>query len=85
MKHLIELDDKTRAGRELLVDVRKRSSDQGVKFIKPVKLTPKDMAKGIGRKLTDAELRKHLTRPMKKPVDFDKAIERISAALNRGE
>jgi len=83
MKHLVELDDKTTAGRELLFDVRKRLSDDGVKLVKPRKLTPRDMARGIGRKLTDAELRKHLTRPMKKPVDFDKAIEKISIALKK--
>jgi hypothetical protein len=85
MKHLIELDDKTRAGRELLLDVRKRLADDGVKLIKPKKLVPRDMVKGIGRKLTDQELRTHLTRPMKKPVDFDKAIDRISAALSKGK
>lgn len=83
MKHLVELDDTTPAGREILVGVRKRLADDGVKLIKPRKLSPRDMARGIGRKLTDAELRKHLTRPMKRPVDFDKAIERMSNALKK--
>ncbi len=83
MKYLIELDDRTPAGRELLFDVRKRLTDNGVKLVKTKKLTPRDMARGIGRKLTDAELRKHLTRPMRKPVDFDRAIEKISVALKK--
>lgn len=80
MKHIVELDDKTEAGRELLLGIRRRLKDEGVKIVKPRKLNPRDMAQGIGRKLTDAELRKHLTRPMRKPVDFDKAIEKISNA-----
>ena len=83
MKYIVELDDKTPAGRELLSDVRKRLADDGVKIVKQRKLNPRDMARGIGRKLTDSELRKHLTRPMKKPVDFDEAIEKISVALKK--
>lgn len=80
MKHIVELDDRTPAGKELLMYVRKKAKDEGVQLVKPRRLTPRDMARGIGRKLTDAELRRHLTRPMKKPVDFDKAMNRIMTA-----
>jgi hypothetical protein len=49
----------------------------------PRKLTPRDIALGIGRKATDAELEEYLSRPYGKSIPLKKAVEQIKRKLEK--
>jgi hypothetical protein len=49
----------------------------------PRKLTPRDIALGIGRKATDEELEEYLSRPYGKGTPLKKAIEQIKKKLQK--
>ena len=45
------------------------------------KLTPHDLAFGIGRKATDEEIKELLDRPQEKGIPMDEAIEEVKRRL----
>jgi hypothetical protein len=49
----------------------------------PRKLTTRDIALGIGRKATDAELEEYLSRPYGKSIPLNKAIAQIKEQLKK--
>jgi len=78
MKLLLEIDDKTKAGKEVLSLIRDLKKEKGIQIIREKKLTSKDLAHGIGRAATPNELKDVMLRASKsKKSDFDKAINKL--------
>ncbi len=78
MKLLLEIDDKTKAGKEVLSLIKELKKEKGSQIIREKKLTAKDLAQGIGRAATPNELKDVMLRASKsKTSDFDKAIDRL--------
>jgi hypothetical protein len=49
----------------------------------PSKLTPRDIALGIGRKATDEELEEYLSRPYGKSIPLKQAVAQIKQKLQK--
>jgi hypothetical protein len=79
MKVILEIDNATKAGRDLMAHVEQIKNQKGINVIKEVRLGAKELAKGIGRLATPNELKYVMKKAAKgKFVDFDEAINKLT-------
>lgn len=78
MKVILEVDNATRAGKELMAHVAQIKNQKGIHVIKEVNLGAKELAKGIGRLATPNELKQVMKKATNsKYIDFDKGLDSI--------